>query len=88
MISADLTRELLERRYGQKEMSSWKDKKENTSENRAKNKQMAIDNTIEPIYDFDKDVLDIADLDISKDSIKTSTGFDYKLESDLKGKDY
>jgi hypothetical protein len=49
---------------------------------------MAIDNTIEPIYDFDKDVLDIADLDISKDSIKTSTGFDYKLESDLKGKDY
>ena len=31
MISADLTRELLERRYGQKEMSSWKDKKENTS---------------------------------------------------------
>ena len=69
-------------------MSSWKDKKENTSENRAKNKQMAIDNTIEPIYDFDKDVLDIADLDISKDSIKTSTGFDYKLESDLKGKDY
>ena len=49
---------------------------------------MAIDNTIEPIYEFDKDVLDIADLEISKDNIKTSTGFDYKLNSDLKDKDY
>jgi hypothetical protein len=41
-----------------------------------------------PIYEFDKDVLDLADLKVSKKSIKTTTGFDYGLDSDLKGKDF
>ena len=49
---------------------------------------MAVNNEIEPIYEFDKDVLDIADLKISKDNIKTSTGFDYKLNSDLGDEDF
>ena len=40
------------------------------------------------IYNFDVDVLDIADLEISKDSIKTSTGFNYKLESDISSSDF
>ena len=88
MISADLTKELLQRRYSEKDLGKWEQKRDETIINRDKNRTMAIDNTIEPIYEFDKDVLDIADLEISKDNIKTSTGFDYKLNSDLKDKDY
>ena len=88
MISADLTKELLQRRYSEKDIGKWKQKRDETIINRNKNRTMAIDNTIETIYEFDKDVLDIADLEISKDNIKTSTGFDYKLNSDLKDKDY
>ena len=62
--------------------------KEQAEEKRASNKEMAINNDIEPIYDFDKDVLDIQDLKITKDNIKTSTGFDYEIESDLNKKDF
>ena len=47
-----------------------------------------INSDIKPIYDFDKDVLDIQDLKITKDNIKTSTGFDYEIESDLNKKDF
>ena len=51
-------------------------------------RQKAINNDIEPIYEFDKDVLDLTDLKVSKNNIKTSTGFDYELKSDLEGKDF
>ena len=87
-ISADLTHELLEKRHGKSGVSKWEKKKENTEENRLINKQMAINNEIEPIYDFDKDVLEIQDLKITKNNIKTSTGFDYEIESDLDKNDF
>ena len=87
-ISADLTQELLERRHGKSNVSNWMKMKENTEEKRASNKEMAVNNEIVPIYDFDKDVLDIQDLKITKNNIKTSTGFDYKIESDLDEKDF
>ena len=87
-ISSDLTHELLEKRHGKSDVSKWEKKKENTEENRLINKQMAINNEIEPIYDFDKDVLEIQDLKITKNNIKTSTGFDYKIESDLDKNDF
>ena len=48
----------------------------------------AINSSIAPIYEFDKDVLDLADLKVTKKGIKTSTGFNYGLDSDLKGKDF
>ena len=87
-ISADLTQELLERRHGKSNVSNWMKMKENTEEKRSSNKEMAVNNEIVPIYDFDKDVLDIQDLKITKNNIKTSTGFDYKIESDLDEKDF
>ena len=87
-ISSDLTHELLEKRHGKSDVSKWEKKKENAEENRLINKQMAINNEIEPIYDFDKDVLEIQDLKITKNNIKTSTGFDYKIESDLDKNDF
>tara|TARA_B100002052_G_scaffold133719_1_gene122867 strand:- start:5033 stop:6760 length:1728 start_codon:yes stop_codon:yes gene_type:complete len=87
-ISADLTQELLEKRHGKSDVSNWMKMKENTEEKRSSNKQMAVNNEIVPIYDFDKDVLDIQDLKITKNNIKTSTGFDYKIESDLDEKDF
>ena len=87
-ISADLTQELLEKRHGKSDVSNWMKIKENTEEKRSSNKQMAVNNEIVPIYDFDKDVLDIQDLKITKNNIKTSTGFDYKIESDLDEKDF
>ena len=51
-------------------------------------REKAINGNIDPIYEFDKDVLDLADLEVKKNHIKTSTGFSYKLNSDLKGKDF
>ena len=87
-ISSDLTHELLEKRHGKSDVSKWEKKKENAEENRLINKQMAINNEIEPIYDFDKDVLEIQDLKITKNNIKTSTVFDYKIESDLDKNDF
>ena len=68
-ISSDLTHELLEK--GMENLMYLNGKrKENAEENRLINKQMAINNEIEPIYDFDKDVLEIQDLKITKNNIK------------------
>tara|TARA_B100000678_G_scaffold122582_1_gene102514 strand:- start:920 stop:2644 length:1725 start_codon:yes stop_codon:yes gene_type:complete len=88
LISADLTTELLKRKHSQKDINKWLAKKDETLEIRKSNRSMAVNNEIEPIYEFDKDVLDITDLKISKDNIKTSTGFDYKLNSDLGDEDF
>ena len=49
---------------------------------------MAVNSDIEPIYEFDKDVLDLTDLEISKKNIKTKTGFNYALNSDLTKSDF
>ena len=87
-VSSDLTQELLEKRHGKSNVTKWMKNKEQTEEKRASNKEMAINSDIKPIYDFDKDVLDIQDLKITKDNIKTSTGFDYEIESDLNKKDF
>ena len=88
LISADLTTELLKRKHSQKDINKWLAKKDETLEIRKSNRSMAVNNEIKPIYEFDKDVLDITDLKISKDNIKTSTGFDYKLNSDLGDEDF
>ena len=88
LISKDLTLELINKRYSGSELSKWQGLQEKTLESRAQNKLAAINNEIEPIYEFDKDVLDLTDLDISRTNIKTSTGFDYKLSSDLGDEDY
>ena len=87
-ISADLTQGLLEKRYGKTDVTKWIKNKEQAEEKRALNKEIAINSDIKPIYDFDKDVLDIQDLKITKDNIKTSTGFNYEIESDLNKKDF
>ena len=68
--------------------TEWKSKREAVLENREVEREKAINGSIEPIYEFDKDVLDLTDLEVKKNQIKTSTGFDYKLSSDLKGKDF
>lgn len=88
LISQDLTMELLNKRFSNAEITKWKKSQEKTLETRAVNREMAINNEIEPIYEFDKDVLDLTDLSISRTNIKTSTGFDYKLESDLGDEDF
>tara|TARA_Y100001935_G_scaffold254755_1_gene264870 strand:- start:1978 stop:2442 length:465 start_codon:yes stop_codon:yes gene_type:complete len=88
LISADLTAELLKRKHSQKDIDKWLAKKDSTVETRNANRSMAVNNEIEPIYEFDKDVLDITDLKITKDYIKTSTGFNYKLHSDLGDEDF
>ena len=88
LISQDLTLELINKRYRSSELSKWQELQEKTLESRAQNKLAAINNEIEPIYEFDKDVLDLTDLDISRTNIKTSTGFDYELSSDLGDEDY
>lgn len=88
LISQDLTMELLNKRFSNSEITKWKKSQEKTLETRAVNREMAINNEIEPIYEFDKDVLDLTDLSISRTNIKTSTGFDYKLESDLGDEDF
>ena len=88
LISQDLTMELLNKRFSNSEITKWKKSQEKTLETRAVNREMAINNEIKPIYEFDKDVLDLTDLSISRTNIKTSTGFDYKLESDLGDEDF
>ena len=88
LISSNLTEELLKRRFTEKELKAWKKKREATLKLREKNFELAVNSDIEPIYEFDKDVLDLTDLEISKKSIKTKTGFNYALNSDLKESDY
>ncbi|MDA9691713.1 beta-ketoacyl synthase [bacterium] len=88
LISSNLTEELLQRRFTEKELKAWKKKREATLKLREKNFELAVNSDIEPIYEFDKDVLDLTDLEISKKSIKTKTGFDYALNSDLTKSDF
>ena len=88
LISSNLTEELLQRRFTDKELKAWKKKREATLKLREKNFQLAVNSDIEPIYEFDKDVLDLADLEISKRNIKTKTGFNYALNSDLTKSDF
>lgn len=88
LISSKLTEELLQRRFTDKELKAWKKKREATLKLREKNFELAINSDIEPIYEFDKDVLDLADLEISKRNIKTKTGFNYALNSDLTKSDF
>ena len=88
LISSSLTEELLQRRFTEKELKAWKKKREATLQLREKNFELAVNSDIEPIYEFDKDVLDLTDLEISKKSIKTKTGFDYALNSDLTKSDF
>ena len=87
-FSDDYTLKLIEKRYTKSELSSYKDKLSRTLTFRKENLDLAVKNHIDPIYNFDVDVLDVADLEISKDSIKTSTGFNYKLESDISSSDF
>ena len=88
LISSSLTEELLQRRFTEKELKAWKKKREATLKLREKNFELAVNSDIEPIYEFDKDVLDLTDLEISKKNIKTKTGFDYALNSDLTKSDF
>ena len=88
LISSNLTEELLRRRFTEKELKTWKKKREATLKLREKNFDLAVNSDIEPIYDFDKDVLDLTDLEISKKNIKTKTGFNYALNSDLTESDF
>ena len=88
LISSNLTEELLQRRFTDKELKAWKKKREATLKLREKNFELAVNSDIEPIYEFDKDVLDLSDLEISKKNIKTKTGFDYALNSDLTKSDF
>jgi len=88
LISSSLTEELLQRRFTEKELKAWKKKREATLQLREKNFELAVNSDIEPIYEFDKDVLDLTDLEISKKNIKTKTGFDYALNSDLTKSDF
>nr|ALS56217.1 putative beta-ketoacyl synthase, C-terminal domain protein [uncultured bacterium EIL27G07] len=88
LISSNLTEELLRRRFTEKELKTWKKKREATLKLREKNFDLAVNSEIEPIYDFDKDVLDLTDLEISKKNIKTKTGFNYALNSDLTKSDF
>ena len=88
VASANLTMSLIEKRYSKTDITKWEAKRETVLENRKVEKEKAINGSIEPIYEFDKDVLDLADLEVKKNHIKTSTGFNYKLSSDLKGKNF
>ncbi|MFL2695375.1 MAG: beta-ketoacyl synthase [Gammaproteobacteria bacterium] len=88
LISSKLTEELLQRRFTDKELKAWKKKREATLKLREKNFELAVNSDIEPIYEFDKDVLDLTDLEISKKNIKTKTGFNYALNSDLTKSDF
>ena len=88
LISSSLTEELLQRRFTEKELKAWKNKREATLKLREKNFELAVNSDIEPIYEFDKDVLDLTDLEISKKNIKTKTGFNYALNSDLTKSDF
>ena len=88
LISSNLTEELLQRRFTDKELKAWKKKREATLKLREKNFELAVNSDITPIYEFDKDVLDLTDLEISKKNIKTKTGFNYALNSDLTKSDF
>lgn len=88
IVSENLTMSLIEKRYTKSDITNWQTKRESVLEKRHNEHQKAINNDIEPIYEFDKDVLDLTDLKVSKNNIKTSTGFDYELKSDLEGKDF
>ena len=88
LISSNLTEELLQRRFTDKELKAWKKKREDTLKLREKNFELAVNSDIKPIYEFDKDVLDLTDLEISKKNIKTKTGFNYALNSDLTKSDF
>ena len=88
LISSNLTEELLQRRFTDKELKAWKKKREATLKLREKNFELAVNSEIKPIYEFDKDVLDLTDLEISKKNIKTKTGFNYALNSDLTKSDF
>ena len=88
VVSENLTMSLIEKRYTKSDITNWQTKRESVLEKRHNERQKAINNDIEPIYEFDKDVLDLTDLKVSKNNIKTSTGFDYELKSDLEGKDF
>ena len=88
LISSNLTEELLQRRFTEKELKAWKKKREATLKLREKNFELAVNSDIKPIYEFDKDVLDLTDLEISKKNIKTKTGFNYALNSDLTKSDF
>ena len=88
LISSSLTEELLQRRFTEKELKAWKKKREATLKLREKNFELAVNSDIEPIYEFDKDVFDLTDLEISKKNIKTKTGFNYALNSDLTKSDF
>ena len=88
LISSNLTEELLQRRFTDKELKAWKKKREATLKLKEKNFELAVNSDIEPIYEFDKDVLDLTDLEISKKNIKTKTGFNYALNSDLTKSDF
>ena len=88
VVSENLTMSLIKKRYSKNDIAKWKAKREAVLENRKVEREKAINGSIELIYDFDKDVLDLTDLEVKKNQIKTSTGFDYKLSSDLEGKDF
>ena len=88
VISENLTMSLIEEKYSKSDITKWQSKREIVLEKRHNEHQKAITSTIEPIYEFDKDVLDLADLNVTKNNIKTSTGFNYELKSDLEGKDF
>ena len=77
-----------EKKYSKSELGNWESKLSDTLSAREKNKSQAVNNDLQPIYDFDKDVLDLTDLKISKTNIVTSTGFDYEPESDLSKDDF
>ena len=62
LISSNLTEELLQRRFTDKELKAWKKKREATLKLREKNFELAVNSDIKPIYEFDKDVLDLNDL--------------------------
>ena len=49
-------------------------------------RQKAINSSITPIYEFNKNVLDLAELIVTQKCIKMLTGFDFSMDSDLKGK--
>tara|TARA_E500000081_G_C5830143_1_gene217405 strand:- start:54 stop:530 length:477 start_codon:yes stop_codon:yes gene_type:complete len=88
LLSSNLTESLLSKKYSKTEISKWKGGRDKTLIEREKNMDLAVNNDLQPIYDFDKDVLDLTDLEISKTNIKTTTGFDYKLESDISDDDF
>ena len=88
VASENLTMSLIEKRYSKTDIAKWEAKREAVLKNRSVEREKAISGSIEPIYEFDKDVLDLADLEVKKNHIKTSTGFNYKLSSDLEGKDF